>query len=68
MAAPACDRDAVVRYTRWSPHIHGRCFYMQRLVVYELLLHCTHRGDGIGVLPLDVLMQHVLRRVLVAYE
>ena len=66
MAAPACDRDDRVYFARWSPTLHPRCVYMQRITVYELLCHCTHRHTGIGVLPTELLVQ-ILGHVRVAY-
>ena len=38
---------------------------MQRMVVWEMLLHCQCRTTGIGVLPVDLLLQHVLPKITV---
>ena len=40
---------------------------MTRILVFELLCHCTHRTNGIGVLNPDLLL-HVLRFVPVYYS
>ena len=68
MAAPACDasHDERVFYALWNPTVHRRCFFMQRMALRELLLHCACRTSGIGILPVDVLLV-VFRRVWVVY-
>ena len=69
MAAPACDRsDDRVRYAYWTPRLHPRTLPGFRVVARELLLHCTHRHDGIGVIPPEVLVGQILPCVLVGYE
>ncbi len=68
MAPPACDRDYERIYEGlWNPRLHRRTFYMTRILVFELLCHCTHRTNGIGVLNPDLLL-HVLRFVPVYYS
>ena len=67
MAAPACDRNEVVVYhTHWTPEIHHRAFLMTRMLVFDLLCHCTHRTQGIGVLPPDILLR-ILRCLVIPY-
>lgn len=68
MAPPACDRDYERVYEAlWYPRLHRRTFYMTRMLVFELLCHCTHRTSGIGVLSPDLLL-HILRFVPVCYS
>lgn len=68
MAPPACDRDYERIYEGlWTPHLHRRTFYMTRILVFELLCHCTHRTNGIGVLNPDLLL-HILRFLPVCYS
>lgn len=68
MACPGCDRDyEPVYYSRWSPALHPRCFWMTRIAVVELVSHCRHRDTGIGVLPLEVLLR-ILSLVEVAHR
>ena len=68
MAPPACDRDYDRVYEApWYLQLHRRTFYMTRILVFELLYHCTHRTSGIGVLSPDILL-HILRFVPVCYS
>ncbi len=71
MAPPACDRDYDhdrIHFSKWSPSLHRRCFWMQRIAIRELLLQCTNRDEGIGVISPEVLVQHILPHVEIAYS
>lgn len=64
MAAPACDMPRH-EYALWTPRIHPYVAWYQRRAILLLMLHCTHRHKGIGVLSLDVLVCHVFPRMRV---
>ena len=64
---PLSGYNKCLRIGKWTRTVHRRCFYKQKRVFKELLLQCTYRDEGIGVISPEVLMQHILPHVEVVY-
>lgn len=64
MAAPACERERN-EYAHWSLCMHRHVAWYQRRSIELIVLHCSCRRHGIGVLPLDILIHNVFPRMRV---